>query len=199
MNFRLKGGRFYNSEDVQKIYGLSKEDYLRLKPFIRIPAEEDHGKLPPLEYDSTKIEEQNSEDDGNDFPIPLNEADTNALKTIPGIGPYFAKAIVRHRENLGGFIRKNQIMEIKYLDREKFEKVETYLYILDSTQVRKIDINAVEIQDLAKHPYLNYKLAQNLVKYRNQHGSFEKLEDLENLVLWHDSIIGKIAPYIEFQ
>lgn len=39
-NYRNKGGKFRRPEDFQRIYTLSEEDYVRLRPFIRIGAQQ---------------------------------------------------------------------------------------------------------------------------------------------------------------
>ena len=45
--------------------------------------------------------------------VVLNTADTTALKTIPGIGPYFARKIVQYGERLGGYVNIDQLDEIE--------------------------------------------------------------------------------------
>ena len=35
-NYEAKGGRFYNKNDLKKIYGISTEEYEVLEPYIRI-------------------------------------------------------------------------------------------------------------------------------------------------------------------
>lgn len=38
INYRSKGGRFKTAEDLQKIYGLSANDFDALKPYIQIAS-----------------------------------------------------------------------------------------------------------------------------------------------------------------
>ena len=47
--------------------------------------------------------------------IELNRADTTALKRIPGIGSYYARKIVQHRDKLGGFVSIAQLEELENL------------------------------------------------------------------------------------
>src|SRR5476649_520350 len=39
-HFEAKGGHFYKKEDVQKIYGITADDYKRLEPYISIAGKE---------------------------------------------------------------------------------------------------------------------------------------------------------------
>jgi len=43
--------------------------------------------------------------------LELNSASEEELLAIPGIGPFFAKNILKQREKLGGFISLNQLLE----------------------------------------------------------------------------------------
>lgn len=50
----------------------------------------------------------------NPLVIELNSADSTALVSIRGIGPYYASKILRYREQLGGFHTTRQLKEIKF-------------------------------------------------------------------------------------
>jgi competence protein ComEA len=43
-NFESKGGRFYQKQDLKKIYSLSKEEYDLLEPYIRIKEQRTSNK-----------------------------------------------------------------------------------------------------------------------------------------------------------
>ena len=65
------------------------------------------------------------------IPINLNRADSVALLDIPGVGPYYASKILRYRERLGAFAVKEQLMEIRGIDSEKFERMAPEIEILE--------------------------------------------------------------------
>lgn len=46
-------------------------------------------------------------------PIPINEADAEALTVIPGIGPKMAAKIVAKRQELGGFANLAEVGQVK--------------------------------------------------------------------------------------
>ena len=82
--------------------------------------------------------------------IVLNTADTTALKTIPGIGPYFARKIVQYGERLGGYVSVEQLDEIEDFPQES----KKYL-VIQNAQPRKMNINHLSLNELKRHPYIN--------------------------------------------
>lgn len=90
-NYRKKGGRFRRPGDFAKSFVVSEEMFARLEPYIRIPK------------------------------VNLNTADSAALDALPGIGPYLVRKILEHRKEIGAFVSTEQLMDIDYFDRERYE------------------------------------------------------------------------------
>lgn len=117
LKYRRKGGKWRSPDDFARLYGLSRESFLRLRPFIRI-APESRRDEEPAYYGTPKGDVQafeKVEKWAEGTILSLNEADTTALKKIPGIGSWYASRIVRYRERLGGFISTAQLSEIEGL------------------------------------------------------------------------------------
>lgn len=93
INYRAKGGRFHRKSDFAKSFVVADSVYKRLEPYIDIPK------------------------------LDINKADSAALDALPGIGPYFAAKIIEYRSGIGGFTDVEQLMDIKYFDREKFDAI----------------------------------------------------------------------------
>src|SRR5690606_29059252 len=108
-----------------------------------------------------------------DEPVEINGADSVALVAVRGVGPAFARSIIRYRERLGGFISLDQLSEI-YILRDKPEAVEQLRekFILDTTMVRRIPLNGCTVEDLGPHPYAGWKVARALIAYRDHHGPY---------------------------
>lgn len=68
--------------------------------------------------------------------VMLKPADTNQLKRVPGIGSWFAKAIVRYGERLGGYASVEQLTEI-----EDFPKESLKYFTVGDTDIQQININ----------------------------------------------------------
>jgi len=129
--------------------------------------------------------------------ISLNEADAESLTKIKGIGAVFSDRIVKYREKLGGFHQIEQLLEVYGISEEVYGKIKNCCLIKEE-KIRKININQMSVQDLAKHPYMDYKKAKILVAFRETHGLFDKTEDLLKIALIDSVWLNKIKPYLAF-
>ena len=69
--------------------------------------------------------------------------------------------------------------------------------ILTHYIIRKFNVNAIELEQLKMHPYLNYKQAKMIVNYRKQHGHFKQIKDIQKIRPISPEIFRKIAPYLQ--
>ncbi len=197
-NYLSKGGKFRKSEDLQRIYGLFPNEFERIAPYIKIEATDetnnykDFTDKPPTENPPVKTYTPRYS------VVDINSADTTALIALPGIGSKLATRIISFRDKLGGFYSINQVGETFGLPDSTFQKIKQYLK-LENTSVKKININTATIDELKAHPYIKYSLANPIVAYRNQHGSFSKVEDTKKVMVITDEIYNKISPYLTIQ
>jgi len=119
-----------------------------------------------------------------------------ALISVKGIGPFYAKQILKYRNELGGFINYEQFTEIWGLEKLDVEKIKL-LTTIDILLISKININSATIEKLRHHPYLNYKQAKMIVNYRAQHGVFRSVKDIQKIRPISQEIFRKIAPYLQ--
>jgi competence protein ComEA len=193
-NYLDKGGHFYKPADLKKIYGLHAEEFARLEPFIRIA---NRSSLQPEKVatpDSLSHSEFKKYKPGL-AAIEINSADTTALISLPGIGSKLANRIINFRDKLGGFYLIEQVGETYGLPDSTFRKIKQYLK-LDNALVRKININTATVDELKAHPYIKYSLANPIVAYRNEHGAYSGIEDLNKISIISDEIFKKISPYL---
>jgi competence protein ComEA len=126
--------------------------------------------------------------------VELNTADSSRLLSINGIGPYFAGKIVNYREKLGGYYKIEQLKDIKGMDSLKFVSIRNQMQ-LDTTLVKKIDLNSISVNDLKSHPYVSFRLAESIIKYRNfKKGKVNLNELLENHVITNNDF-ERLSPY----
>lgn len=197
-NYLSKGGRFRKPEDLSKIYGLFPNEYERIAPYIRIEStgqpDYDNGNSEYKQPDNPPAKTYVSKY----ATVDINTADTTALIALPGIGSKLSARIINFRDKLGGFYSIDQVGETFGLPDSTFQKIKKYLK-LETTTLRKININTATIDELKAHPYIKYSLANPIVAYRNQHGNFRKLEELKNVMVITDEIYSKISPYLSTQ
>jgi DNA uptake protein ComE-like DNA-binding protein len=194
--FRKSGGVFRKPRDFAKLYGLTLKEYRRLEPYIRIseenqPADRHFYNYEPIEErDTTKYPIKLQPEER----VVLNRADTAQLRKVPGIGSYFARKIVEYRERLGGYYRVQQLLEI-----EDFPETAVSFFIIpDDTHFRKMNINRLSLNELKKHPYINFYMARDIVEYRRLHGPLESLQQLRLLPDFTPEAIERLEPYVEY-
>jgi competence ComEA-like helix-hairpin-helix protein len=129
--------------------------------------------------------------------VELNSADTLTLQLLHGIGPTYARRIVRYRDRLGGFTNIGQLLEVYGFTPELLEHIGPSL-TLDTTDIRRIDINSVELKQLIKHPYIEYYQARDIVRLRNKGVVFRTADDLRAVPSMADSTLERLLPYISF-
>jgi len=188
INYRSKGGKFYKPEDLMRIWGMPEGFYERVKDYITITSIEmrtyPSNNLIPYSKPETKS-----------VLIDINEADTSALIALPGIGSKLAARIINFRDKLGGFYSVDQVGETYGVPDSTFQRIKTRLQV-NLNALRKLNINTATKDELKVHPYIKWNLANAIVEYRNQHGTFKNLEDLKNIALVDEITFKKIVHYL---
>lgn len=206
--YRAKGGVYRKKEDFARLYGLTVKDYRRLEPYIRIS--EDYLPASTLVGGKGDINDRNYRDYNNystykkdslRYPVKiregehvvLNTADTSMLRKVPGIGAYYAKEIVRYGKWLGGYVHVSQLDEI-----DNFPKEAKKYFVITDPHPQKLSINKLTLQQLRRHPYINYYQAKAIVDYRRLHGDIKSLRDLRFSSDFTDEDIRRLEPYIAY-
>ncbi len=193
LNYKNKGGRFYKKEDLKKIYGFKTEWYDELKEFINIDNNNNNNNNNnvPKSYD-TYPKQTNKQIEK----VDINTASAEDFQTLRGIGPAYSKRIVKFREALGGFVKVEQVSETYGLPDSTFQNILNRLELSDYN-IQYILINEADIETLKSHPYISYKKAQAIIKYREQHGAFNNINELENIKALSNDDFKKISPYLK--
>lgn len=131
------------------------------------------------------------------IPLELNSATEEELIELPGIGSYYAKKIVDYRKQLGGYVQKDQLKEIWKFDDEKFNKLKDRVVV--NGDIKRININTASIEELKAHPYIDYKVANSIVKYRIQHGNYKQVDDLKQLDWITNELFVRIKEYLKVE
>ena len=202
IHYRNAGGFFRVPDDMAQIYTLSQKDFLRLKPYIRISPK---SQRVSKRYQSSEKHKDTVAEQTFERPVyvsyklqrgqtvDINIADSVMLQKIPGIGPYYARKIIRYRDRLGGFVSVSQIKEIQGLPAD----VEQWLS-LSCCAIEKLKINHSTFGKLLRHPYLDYKQVVALFNFRKTHGDIHSFEDLKNCSEFSSSDFSRLKPYIDF-
>jgi competence protein ComEA len=173
--YKAKGGRFYKTEDLKRLYVISPEQYARIAPFVKIS-----GKVVPADLPKVNI----------------NTADSVTLESLMGIGPVLAHKIISYRAKLGGYVKVEQLRDIQTLPAETYNNIKPQL-VIGSPRIARININTAEVDELKAHPYIHAPLAKAIVKYRERNGGFKSLDELRYVNGINDSIYKRVVPYLK--
>lgn len=195
-NYLSKGGHFKKPEDLQKVYGLFPNEYERIAPYIKIEASNESTNPKDFTNKPTTENQPVKTYTSRYAVVDINSADTTSLIALPGIGSKLAMRIINFRDKLGGFYSINQIGETFGLPDSTFQKIKQYLK-LENTSIKKININTATMDELKAHPYIRWALANPIIAYRNEHGSFGKIEDLKKVMAVTDEAYNKMTPYLK--
>ena len=133
------------------------------------------------------------------FMVELNQADTFDLQEIYGIGPTFAKRIVRYRQTLGGFVDVEQLREVWGVDSTVLERIKPHVYLNPKAGITKINVNVTDLKTLKRHPYLDYYQAKEIYLHRQKHGAFSSVEEIRTVNLMDSGTFSRIAPYLSVE
>ena len=207
--YRAAGGVYREKTDFARLYGLTVKQYRELEPYIRISddylpastllkhekrgyqegtrdsARQNHGSVPLIPQYSPKLRSGET--------VELTTADTTALKTIPGIGPYFARKIVQYGQRLGGYVSIDQLDEI-----EDFPQDAKQYLVINEAHPQKLNLNKLSLNELKRHPYINYFMARAITDYRRLHGPIHSLQDLRLSKDFTPEAITRLEPYVEY-
>ena len=181
LNFVQRG--IYSNSALEKIYVMPTEVYDLIK-------------------DSTYYEKQITEftviKDLVVKPIPLleiNSASKEDLIELNGVGEFYAKQILKYKNELGGFVFIEQLLEVWKMRLETYEKLLPQLSI-DTNKIKKINVNTCSLEDLRSHPYLDYYQANSIIKMRMQKDGYNELQEILESKLINEEEFQRLLPYL---
>ena len=181
LNFVQRG--IYSNSALEKIYVMPTEVYDLIK-------------------DSTYYERQITEftviKDSVVKPLSLleiNSASKEDLIELNGVGDFYAKQILKYKNELGGFVFIEQLLEVWKMRLETYEKLMPQLTI-DTNKIKKINVNTCSIEDLRSHPYLDYYQANSIIKMRMQKDGYKELQEILESKLINEEEFQRLLPYL---
>ena len=200
--YRAKGGVFRSREDFGRVYGLTQKQYRELAPYVRIGAD-----YQPYDYANNRMPYPTTHRQAMDsaathhYPtklrqgehIELNAADTTQLMKVPGIGRYYAEEIAFRRKYLGGFYSAEQLLEIADFPKETLSYFE-----VNPAEVHRLNVNKLSLNELKRHPYINYYQAKDIVDYRRLYGPIHNIEELKLMKDFTNTDFERLKHYIEY-
>jgi DNA uptake protein ComE-like DNA-binding protein len=193
--YRAAGGIYRKKEDFARLYGLTVKQYRELEPYIHISTD----YLPASTLIKEERRTERYERDTLRYPvkiaegehIDLNAADTSLYKKVPGVGSYYSRKIAEYGRRLGGFVSADQLDEI-----ENFPSEAQKYFSVNASDVHQLNVNRLSLNELKRHPYINYYQAKAITDYRRLHGPLHSLDDLRLLPDFPVEAIKRLEPYV---
>lgn len=183
LKFTKRG--IYSNEELKQIFVLPEKLYELIKDSTFYPERKVNFKS----GDNQKYSKPEFQK------VDINTATQSELEQLNGIGPFYAKKIIEYRSQLGGYLDKNQLLEIWKFDAEKYDKIKDDIEISSSTIV-KLNINTATAEELKVHPYISWNVANSIVKMRNKFQKYSNFEQLLESELIDKDLLKKIQPYL---
>lgn len=201
--YRAKGGVYRTPEDFARVYGLTRKQYMDMRPYIQIsddyaPAADFVKPRPSFQPHEESHEYSR---DTVKYPLKLKEgqtvnlatADTTQLKKIPGIGSWWARRIVNYGSRLGGYVSVEQLREI-----ENFPVEALSYFRINNPHTAKLNVNTLTLNQLRRHPYINFYQAREICDYRRLKGKITDLSQLSLLKDFPPEEIERLRPYVTY-
>jgi Helix-hairpin-helix motif len=129
--------------------------------------------------------------------LDLNDCDSAALESLPGIGPVLSVRIIKYRNLLGGYASRDQLKEVYGLSEETFELISPRVFA-DSLAIRKIRVNGSDFKVLIRHPYFTRAEVQAILKYRELKGVIPDIGVMVDNKLISPETANRIRAYLDF-
>lgn len=174
----------HSDDELQKIKFIPQKTFENIKDFTQYPPEE-----------SEIVRKQTVQGTISPTLVNANEASEEELMKIKGLGPFYARQIIKYQHQLGGFVRKEQILEVWKMTPEIYAQIHAQLSC-ESSNIRKLSVNHASAEELQAHPYLNWNQANSIVKMRMQKGGFKSIEEIRESVIIDQETFEKVRPYL---
>lgn len=168
--YRTAGGNFRSRDDLLKLNTISKEEYLRLRYFIRIPREWEQRQFTARTPYPERPERE--------VPVvDINFATAEELQDLPGIGPVLSQRIVEHRERRGGFADANALEQVFGIDSVLVDRIAPFIIVSEVPAPPErerivVSLNQADSTQLTLLKGIGPAFARRIVEYRTRLGGF---------------------------
>ena len=188
INYRNKGGKFYNAESLKKLYGVNDALYEKLAPYISI---ENNKKL-----NSDFKTENKFATKQQDVTLEINSADSLSWIKLKGIKGGRARMILKYKNMLGGFYSIEQLREVYTFNDSLFNSIKVNLTVNPSL-IQKLKVNTVDFKTMVHHPYIKYEGTKCIFALKKN----KKItaDDLKNSSCFSREQLEKVLIYLDFE
>jgi DNA uptake protein ComE-like DNA-binding protein len=190
-----KTNKFVNSaKEFQAVSKISDSLLTKISPLFKFPDWVNDNKSNNYNNNSYKKFPEKEKIIIKD----INLATKEDLMKISGIGEAISDRIINEKNKFGGFVNMLQINDIYGLMPEVIEKINQSFKIFNQPNIKKININNADLNELKSFPYFKNGLAKKIIIFRSMNGDFKNNDDLIKIKDFPADNVKIIALYLEF-
>ncbi|NOU61214.1 helix-hairpin-helix domain-containing protein [Marinifilum caeruleilacunae] len=190
VKYRESGGVFKAKSDFRKIYGISDEDYNRLKDYIVIRGSD--GRM-------VKRKTSHSNENLKLFKFNPNTISSSDWQNL-GVKPVISNRIRKYLSTGARFKSADDLSKIYGFDPVLLEKLRPYVQIHPSKEKmithQMIDLNMADTTLLRSLPGIGKVLSSRIVKYKNLLGGYYNKAQLTEVYGISEETYGRISQSV---
>ncbi len=149
--------------------------------------------------------------------VDLNKATEIELDRLPGVGPALARAIVQSRQRGGPFRSLGDLRRVSGLGQKKISQLEPYTTLPESAvgdgtaatdgdagsrsapakaRPNRVNLNRASAEELETLPGIGPSRAQAIVRWREEHGRFRRVEDVLGVPGVGPATLERLRPLV---
>ncbi|MBI3038202.1 helix-hairpin-helix domain-containing protein [bacterium] len=134
--------------------------------------------------------------------ININTATLAQLDSLPGVGKAFAEKLISYRKERGKFNDMSELSEMPGVSAKKLSAVSRFLCVNKEEETptgapKKLNLNFASLEELDALPGVGKTLAEAIIETRRQKGSFQSLEDLEDVPGLSERTFKKFSDQVD--
>ena len=88
-----------------------------------------------------------------------------------------------------------QLWEVWGMDSARYNDIAPHLFV-DPNGIIPLDVNNASLDELKRHPYLDYYQAKAIVQMREKAGPYLNIDEIKNIPIIDNETYTHIAPYL---
>ncbi|MGB5385792.1 MAG: helix-hairpin-helix domain-containing protein [Eudoraea sp.] len=187
--FRSENRWVNSTKEFQKVTLISDSLLKILAPYFNFPEWNNRTKIKEKERKQKSVLTEVRYKD-------LNQANSEELKLIYGIGDKLSARIVKFRNRLGGFMVNEQLYDVYGLQEEVVLRILEEFRVKEQPIIKRININTATREEMEQLIYINQNLAIQIVNYRDSVGIIQSFNELLKIEDFPADKIDRIELYL---
>jgi DNA uptake protein ComE-like DNA-binding protein len=199
-----KTGKFINSaEDFKDVTKVSDSLLAKISPFFKFPDWVTNKKTVstathPSGVYVYKEKDVKAKKENRITVLDINAALEEDLVKVYGIGPAYAKQLLRRRAQFGAFVSMDQMSDFKDFSPEAIQGLKKAFKVQGIPDVTTLNVNTASLKQLTYFPYFNKDIARAIITRRSMKGRLTSIDELLEINDFPVEKLKIIALYLEF-